>query len=65
MTNVSVQGSRVLVGDSPDWFFSDSGTRDDRQRHRGRCNLLMFDGHAQSLAPTPALTAYADPAKLQ
>ena len=62
--NVTLVANRVMVGDSPDWFFSNSGIRDDRKRHRGRAQHVFFDGHVQSLVPTDTTIAYVNPAAL-
>lgn len=63
-TNVTLPSNRIMVGDSPDWAFSNSGVRDDRKRHRGRSNHVFFDGHTQSLAPAAIPFGISDPAKL-
>jgi len=62
--NVRMNSNRILVGDSPDWYLSNSGIRDDRKRHRGSTNHVMFDGRTTSLAPAAMTTAVNDPAKL-
>jgi prepilin-type processing-associated H-X9-DG protein len=64
VTNVTLPSGRILVGDSPDWYFSNSIGRDDRQRHRGRSNSVFFDGHTQSLPPSSVPYGISDPAHL-
>lgn len=64
-SNVTYRSQRILVGDSG-YRFVDSDTMpisawDDRQRHRGRANAAMFDGHVESLAPATFLLAISDP----
>lgn len=61
--NITRPGDRILVGDSPDYYWSNTGARDDRQRHRGRSNQLMFAGNVHALAPAAALTAQLDPGR--
>ncbi|MCK6488401.1 MAG: type II secretion system GspH family protein [Planctomycetes bacterium] len=65
--NVSRRSQRLMVADSG-YFFVDADPLpgsiwDDRQRHRGRANAVMFDGHTESLAPDMFLLAIKDPAK--
>lgn len=62
--NVRLHSNRILVGDSPDWYFSNSGVRDDRKRHRGLSNHVMFDGRTVSLVPAAVPTAVNNPALL-
>jgi prepilin-type N-terminal cleavage/methylation domain-containing protein len=64
-SNISMHSNRILVGDSPDWFLSNSGLRDDRKRHNGRTNHVMFDGRTAALAPAMVPVAVNDPASLR
>jgi prepilin-type N-terminal cleavage/methylation domain-containing protein len=63
--NVKLNSNRILVGDSPDWYFSNSGIRDDRKRHRGSTNHVMFDGRTAALAPAAVTIAVTNPAQLK
>jgi prepilin-type N-terminal cleavage/methylation domain-containing protein len=63
--NVRLNSNRILVGDSPDWAFSNSGLRDDRKRHRGSTNHVMFDGRTTSLAPAEVTIAVTNPKLLK
>ena len=63
--NIRLGSNRILVGDSPDWYLSTGGTRDDRRRHRAASNHVMFDGRAVALPPAQVPVAVNDPASLR
>lgn len=63
--NIRLGSNRILVGDSPDWYLSTGGTRDDRRRHRSASNHVMFDGRAVALPPAQVPVAVNDPAALR
>ena len=58
---VTYPSSRILVGDSTDWFLAWSTTRNDYARHRGRSVHVFFDGHAQSLPQASVQRGLDDP----
>lgn len=65
--NVTLRSQRLMLADSA-YFYVDGDAIpgnpwDDRKRHRGRANAVMFDGHTESLAPDVFLLAIKDPGK--
>jgi prepilin-type N-terminal cleavage/methylation domain-containing protein len=68
--NVTCTTTRILVGDSPDYFIGTGntsdvvGTRNDLRRHRTFTNHVFFDLHVQSLKPALVKPSLATPATL-
>lgn len=64
--NVTDRSRRILVGDSGYRFVdvvSMPTSWDDRRRHRGRSNAVMFEGSVESLLPDQFVLAISDPGR--
>jgi prepilin-type N-terminal cleavage/methylation domain-containing protein len=58
---VTYPATRILVGDSPDWWAMYPTGRPDYARHRGRSGHVFFDGHAQQLVAASVRYGLLDP----
>jgi len=65
LDNITYKTTRLLIGDADNWFFSIGSvapTASGPIRHNKAANYVFFDYHVQSLKPSQATNAFANPA---